>query len=113
MAAVSWKGGSGNWTDSNWAGTATYPGASDNVSVSVAGAYTLTINSAVAAHSFTLNDSSATIADNGTLTLSGANPTLTLTAGAFDLAGSIVGGTIKDAGSRMVFAGGTLSGVTY
>jgi hypothetical protein len=113
MAAVSWNSAvSADWSvAADWS-TGIVPNGTDDVTVSIAGTYTVGIASAEAAKSITLNNASATISDNASLTLTGA---LSLTAGTFTLAGSgvITGGTIVDTAGTLVAAGGTLSGVTY
>jgi fibronectin-binding autotransporter adhesin len=113
MSAISWiAAGNGNWTTaSNWSG-GIVPGANDDVTIGLSGAFTVSITSPVSAHSLTLNNSGATVLDTGSLTLTGV---LTLTAGTFNLGagGSIVGGSIVDNTSNLFCAGGTLDGVTY
>jgi hypothetical protein len=52
-AYVSWKGGTGNWTDANWDGTAAYPLASDDTVVSTG---KVIVNSNEAAKSLTVSD---------------------------------------------------------
>ena len=94
MAAISWKSAtSQNWTTAADWSTGAVPGSADDATISVAGTYQVTIDSADAAHSVTLNNKSATLAINsgGTLTL---GTTLVNTAGIVQLNG---GGTIEAA----------------
>jgi hypothetical protein len=113
MSSISWAGAvSGDWaTGSNWSG-GVVPGANDDVTIGLTGAYTVHITTPVAANSLTINNPLVTVVDNGSLSLTGA---LNLTAGTFNLAtgGAIVGGTIIDSGSHLSCNGGTLDGVTY
>ena len=87
------------------------PGAGDDVTIDAAGAFTVNISAADAAHSLTLDNATATIIDTGHLTI---GSTLALTAGTFDLEsrGEITGGTLSASGGDFVFNGGTLNGVT-
>ena len=103
MASVNWKSGvSGNWnTAADWTGGAV-PGSASDVIVGVAGSYTVTINASDAAHSLTINNATATVADDaGMLTL---GTKLSVTAGSFALSngGVVSGGTVA------VGSGGTL-----
>ena len=113
MSSISWAGAvSGDWaTGANWSGGIA-PGANDDVTIGLSGAFTVDITTAVAARTLTLNNPGATVLDTGSLTLTGA---LTLTAGTFNLGtgGALVGGTIVDNNSDLFCAGGTLNGVTY
>ena len=113
MSSISWVSAvSGDWaTGSNWSG-GVVPTATDDVTIALSGAFTVSITTPVAANSLTLNNAQATVIDTGSLSLTGA---LNLTAGTFDLntGGSIVGGTIIDSGSHLSCGGGTLNGVTY
>ncbi len=75
MAAVNWKtGASSTWeTAANWS-TGTVPTAADDVTISVAGTYTVTTAAADSANSLTLNDATATLAiSKSTLTLGTLN----------------------------------------
>jgi fibronectin-binding autotransporter adhesin len=111
MSTIEWTNANGgDWSVAgNWS-TDSVPGAADDVTIGVAGPYTVTIDSAEAVHSLTLNDAGTRVQINNALTL---GTTLYLTAGSFDLksGGTLVGGTVV--GSGMVFAGGTLVGVTF
>ena len=115
MAVVKWKaalGGDGDWgTASNW-GTGVVPGATSDVVIDLKGSYTVTINSAEAAHSLLVNAAGADIEVNSTLAIGG---TFNLKAGLFDLnsGGDIVGGTISTSGGTLLWNGGTLSSVTF
>jgi hypothetical protein len=77
------------------------------VSISVSGAYTVTINSAAAALSLTIDDSGATVSDRagGTLTIS---TLLDLAAGTLALSqgGAVTGGTISVAAGATLLSGG-------
>ena len=113
MAAIEWKSGvSGNWdTATDWSG-GVVPGAGDDVTIDAPGAFAVTISSADAAHSLTLDNATATIVDTGTLSV---GSTLVLTAGTFDLdsGGEIRGGTLSASGGAFEFNGGTLDDVTF
>ena len=112
---IDWQGTSGgNWTNAaDWSG-GLVPNSGDTAIINASGTYEVVISSADAAYSLVVNDAGATVAINsgGTLTLSGP---LTLEAGTVELnnGGTIVGGTIVDQGSGVLFQSGTLSGVTY
>jgi hypothetical protein len=116
LTADSWNSAvSGNWTaGSDWS-TGSAPTSANDATVAVAGTYTVTINSSVAANSLTIDDAGATVADTsgGTLAIS---TTLAITAGTFSLgSGSTLSGGTVSLGNLGVFtaAGGTLNGVTY
>ncbi len=113
MGAVSWKAGtSGNWNKKiNW-NTGALPGSNDDVTIGVAGTYTVSLTDSEAAHSLTLSSAGAVLDDTGTLTLGG---TLALNAGTFklDSGGTLQGGTVVASGGTFLAAGGTLDGVTY
>lgn len=112
--SISWKAGiSGDWSDaSDWSG-GVVPGASDNVTISAAGSYTVSINSSAAAASLLIENTATTVDDSATLTLAGA---LSVMAGTLALGhgGEIRGGTIS-AGTQgdVICSGGTLAGVIY
>jgi len=112
----SWKSAvSGNWTTAADWSTGVAPTSSNDATIAVAGTYTVTISSAVAAKSLTINDANATVADSSGGTLSIAT-TLAVTAGTFSLGSEseIVGGTISTGPSgTFSVQGGALSGVTY
>jgi len=112
MSSISWAGAvSGDWaTGSNWSG-GIVPGANDDVTIGLTGAYTVHITTPVAANSLTISNSLATIIANSSLTLTGA---MNLT-GTFNLGvgGAVIGGTIVDSGSHLFCNGGTLNGVAY
>jgi hypothetical protein len=113
VGEVSWQNPvSGNWTTAADWSTGAVPTASSDVTIAVSGSYTVTINSAAAAHSLTIDDAGATVLDSGTLTL---GTTLSVAAGTLSLAsgGVISGGTISigDAGT-LLSTGGTLAGMT-
>jgi hypothetical protein len=106
--AVAWTAGvSGNWdTGADWS-TGAVPGASNAVSISVSGAYTVIINTADAALSLTIDDAGASVADRagGTLTI---GTFLDLTAGTLALSqgGAVTGGTMSvAAGATLLSAG--------
>jgi hypothetical protein len=86
MAAIEWASDkSGFWkTAADWSG-GIVPGARDDVTVGVAGTFTVSILASVTAHSLTLDNATATISDTGTLSL---GSTLSLTAGTFELNGA-------------------------
>ncbi len=112
MALIKWLSGvSGNWTNAaDWAG-GIVPGAADDVTIDASGVYGVTISSADAAHSLTLNDPTATlsIVNGGTLTL---GTTLTANFGTVDLYGGVIaGGTLSATGGKFLWDG-TVEGVT-
>ena len=96
------------------------PGSGDDVTIAAGtGAYTVTIDSADAAHSITLGTTADTkalldTASGGTLTL---GTTLVNTAGTVELdaGGTLVGGTLSSGGTngKYNWNGGTWSGGTY
>src|SRR5277367_1773879 len=62
MSAVSWKSGvSGDWSQAADWSTGLVPGAGDDVTISIAGTYVVTVSTAEAAHSVTLGYSGATL----------------------------------------------------
>jgi fibronectin-binding autotransporter adhesin len=112
MATIHWGGKSGDWsTKADWTG-GVVPGAGDDAYIDASGAYTVTIDSAEAAHSLTVNDAKATVTDSSSLTI---GTTLTVAAGTFELnsGGTINGGTLSATGGAFQFNNGTLSDVTY
>ena len=62
MATVNWKNAaSGNWNNAaNW-DTGSTPGASDNAVISVAGSYTVALNTPISVGSLTIGDSAAAL----------------------------------------------------
>jgi hypothetical protein len=114
MTAIKWASGvSGNWTTaSDWTG-GVVPGAGDDVTIDAEGAYGVTISSAAAADSLTLNDASATLLVNQHGTFS-VGSSVALSAGTLELdGGRINGGTIASTGGTFDWVGGELSGVTF
>lgn len=113
MSNIRWTNGAGGaWGSAgNWAGSV-LPGSGDNVTIDLAGTYTVTLAGAQAAHALLLNDAGAIVADTGTLTLGGA---LTASAGVFalDAGGVVAGGTLSASGGAFAWNGGTLSGASY
>ena len=109
MSALSWKGVSGDWTNAgDWSGGAV-PGAADSVTISGAGAFTLTLYTATPVGSVTMNAANALFYDAGALTLGGI---FALQAGTLALAfGSLNGGTLALDGGTLAAEGGTLNGV--
>ena len=62
MSAVSWKSGvSGDWSQAADWSTGLVPGAGDDVTISIAGTYVVTVSTTEAAHSVTLGYSGATL----------------------------------------------------
>ena len=114
MTAASWKSAvNGDWsTASDWSNNIV-PGSTTDVTIGVAGAYDVTVASGPeAAHSITLNDTSATLTVEQTLSLT---TTLTVASGTLGLnsGGIIQGGTIINSGGTVLAQGGTLDGVSY
>src|SRR5580658_8343543 len=105
---VSWKTAvSGDWnTAADWTG-GVVPGSSNDVTIGVAGAYTVTISTGQSAHSLTISDAAATVADNaGALALT---TKLSLTAGTLALsnAGGISGGSLTVGTGTTLLSDGT------
>src|SRR5712691_6023165 len=99
MATYQWitNSGTGDWSVSaNWS-PASVPGAADSATIGVAGTVTVTVTAAESVGSLTLSDANATVSLTNSLTLGG---TLDVTAGKFDLksGGTIIGGTITGLG---------------
>jgi hypothetical protein len=110
MTAVAWNSAvNGSWSNpSDWS-TQSVPGAGDDVTVGVAGSYTVAIDGAQAAGSLTLSDGGATVTDSGSLEIGKA---ITITAGTFNLEGVIEGGMVRVAGGVFNAEGGTITGAT-
>src|SRR5258708_1609572 len=109
MAAISWKTAvNGDWNlAANWS-TNTVPGAGDDVTISVAGPYIVTISSADLASSLTFNDSQAALYENaGSLTIGGA---LTVNAGFVSLNEANAIGSVAIAGGVLAFGNGAALG---
>ncbi len=102
MTAINWKNAAnGDWNNaSNWS-TSTVPGLSDAVTISAAGPYIVTIDSADFASSLTLNASQASLFENaGSLTMGGA---LTIDSGFASLNKANTIGSIAIAGGTLAF----------
>jgi len=109
MANAKWLGASANWnTPSDWS-TGHIPGTADTAIISAPGTYTIDVTSAAAA-GVVLNDANAVLAVEGSLGVAG---TFAAHAGTLALSGAILGGTLDALGADVIFAGGTLDGVTY
>ncbi len=106
MGAINWKAGvSGDWSNTaDWTG-GLLPGSADTVTINAPGTYTATISGIAQASSLTLNDTTATLVDSGTLTLAGP---LNIAAGTvnIDTAGSLAFST--PTGSIAIAGGATL-----
>jgi len=109
MAAVSWKSAvSADWTvAADWS-TGTVPAAGDDVTIGVAGSYTVTLTTAITVNSITLSDTSATVAitapgvtDAVTSSLSNSG---TLDVDATGTGGSklAIGGTLSNQGNLYI-----------
>ena len=109
MASITWNGTSGDWTDAaDWNG-GVVPGAADTADFTGAGAYTVTLYSAVSVGGVVMDAANALFYDAGSLTVAG---TFSLQAGTFALAyGSLNGGTLALAGGILAAEGGSLNGV--
>jgi fibronectin-binding autotransporter adhesin len=109
MAAITWKGVSGDWTNAvDWS-SGTVPGSGDSVTISGANPFTLTLYSAAPVGGIVMNAANALFYDAGSLTLGG---TFALQAGTFALAyGALNGGTLALDGGVLAADGGTLNGV--
>ncbi len=108
MATFTWGNGiTGDWTDYfDWGGNE--PGSGDAALINAPG--DITISTAVAVQSLTIDNPGALVWDQGTLAVGSL---LALDAGTLDLlGGTVVGGTIAANGGEILFAGGTLDGVT-
>jgi hypothetical protein len=89
MAAISWKkAASGNWTTASDWNPARVPGAGDDATISVAGAYTVSLTSAITVHSITIGDGGALLSIDA--------PATTVTAGLTN------GGTVDQTGATAV-----------
>jgi fibronectin-binding autotransporter adhesin len=112
MSIIHWSSAvDGDWnTAADWNGGV--PGAGDDTFIDALGTYTLTISSAEAARSLTIDDAGATVACNNTLSI---GTTLTVSAGTFQLNGgsNILGGILSAPGGAFAWNGGVLTGVTY
>ena len=116
MATYSWNGGSGVWTvASNWTvggiPATVIPGASDDVVIAAAGAYTISLGTASAA-SFTLTDPAATVVIGGGLTVQGSLTnagTIKLATGATLTDQGQSGAYFTNSGSIVVGNGGSLT----
>jgi fibronectin-binding autotransporter adhesin len=118
FSSTHWETGvSGDWDNAADWSAGSVPTSSNNVTISVTGAYTVTIDGGfdAAAHSVLLNNASATLFDNGgELSIT---TTLTVTAGTLNLGYlSIVNGGTLSVGSAGILEAtsgyGTLYGVT-
>jgi autotransporter-associated beta strand protein len=102
MTAISWKNAvNGDWsTAADWS-TGTVPSLTDAVTISVAGAYIVTISSADLANSLTFNAFSAALYENsGSLTMVGA---LTVDSGFVSLNRANTIGSVALAGGVLAF----------
>ena len=106
MTAVSWKSAvSGDWTTvADWS-TGKQPVSTDDVTIGVAGSYTVSVTSAIAADLITLTDSSATLA------ITAPTFTDTVTTG-FSNSGTVDVDTTGTGGSSLTI-GGTLINSAY
>ena len=113
MATVNWKNAaSGNWNNAaNW-DTGSTPGASDNAVISVAGSYTVALNTPISVGSITIGDSAAALqiqdaggteAVNGSVANSGY---LGLDAGGAGGSTMTVGGSLTNTNTLQVGNGG-------
>ncbi len=103
MAAIGWKSAvSGSWTlGSNWDSGAV-PAGGDDVTIGIAGTYTVTLTASISVNSITLSDPKATLS----IANSGGTETI---AGTVSNAGTLnVDGSFGDGGSSLVI-GSTLS----
>jgi fibronectin-binding autotransporter adhesin len=95
-ATATWIGASGNWTDpTQWSTNPSYPnngspiGTNYQALIDLPGTYTVTSSSNVSVDALTIDSANATVSDTaGTLTVGG----MTVSAGAFDLAGGTLSG---------------------
>ena len=112
MAKITWTnlGGGTFATGGNWSGGAA-PGAADDVSITQAGAYTVTLSSPTTINSLLLADATGTLAVNSTLNVPG---TVTLAAGtvALNSNGWLRNATVQLAGGTLLSSDGTLDHVT-
>jgi len=113
MTARAWNSASSGSFDAagNWTPPGT-PTSADDVTISQAGPYTVTVDMAAIARSVMLSGTDVTLAVDRTLAI---GTTLTFSAGTLELgsSGVIQGGTVIADGGQAVFNGGTLDGVTY
>ena len=116
------KTSGGNWTTASswttWNGTHALPTGTIDADFDTSGTYTVSITTAATAYGLLLNDSGATVSDNGggTLTLAGTggstnpNGVLTINAGTFALAGGVLKSgpiSVASGGKLLVSAGYT------
>jgi hypothetical protein len=106
-------GVAGNWT----ASPSGFPNANNaTVTINAAGNYIVTISGgeSYTANTVTLNSPGAVLEVDGTLTLAGTSPALTVTLGEFDLFGELVGGTVKLTGGSITLENdSSLNDVTW
>lgn len=113
MKVIHWiNPGGGDFDDgADWSG-GVVPGARNRAVIDAPGAYTVTISSAEAVKSLTLDDASATVSfENGATLAVGSS--LTLRAGTFELNGTVSGGTVSAKKGTFSWLGGAFDGVTY
>jgi T5SS/PEP-CTERM-associated repeat protein len=114
-----WANGvSGDWgAASDWTPAGGPPDANNVAAIiSAAGGYTVTISSTETVGAVVINASGAelSIASGGALVLAGTSPSLLLSAGTFDLAGTLIGGTLAaSGGTTLIENNSTLDGVTW
>ncbi len=127
LATFLWTAASsGNWTDgAHWNKGSVYPGqneSTDNATINAASItpYTVTINSfdSIGINHLLLNNSQATLAEAGSLSLGAAlthssAADFLLDAGKLDLSGKIIGGTLVANGATVLWQNGTLDGSTF
>ncbi len=105
MALISWKTAvNGDWsTAADWSG-GVVPNGTDDVSINLAGTYDVTVSTAHAAHTLTLNAANGSLEVKNTLTMGG---TLTVTNGSLLLDS---GGVLNDGSTgSLVVNGGTFT----
>ncbi len=118
MSPYQWVGGqSGDYfsTPNNWSPSGV-PGSADTAIIAASGSYVVTIDSSQSVHAVTLDSANATLSvlSGSALDLTGSNAALTVSAGSFDLAGDLNGGTVTAAGGVLEFeTSATLDGVTW
>jgi len=104
MATFTWRGGSGNWTDSNWS-ESSYPGYSDIAVIGGTGTYTVNGGQVVGVQGVTLSDPAVTLVAPGILVVGG---TLQVSAGTLSLdtgGGTSISAALLDNGGTILSDG--------
>jgi hypothetical protein len=116
MTTISWTtAATGDWSSAALWSPATVPnGAGIDALIGVAGAYTVTLDATAVAtlDGLTLASAGAALLEIGTLVFTGSRA-LRVAAGTLELAGTITGAVLTDAGGSVQYDDGTLVGATF